>query len=227
MSDKLSSSVLTELDTKPMTHFSGLMPDSFKKVQIKEETSDKKMMPLSTPEIKVIKSKEYDESVDELVKRVVVRAKIEAGRSKNLDNIKRYAEIESYALNNSIISQEELNARFEAVVKEDVQEAESVLKEVDIAIEMAVAALKNIENFDPANFTEIYLMEMKLVAMLDLKLDSSTKHNVENALKRIHNVMGLIEKNVEYNKKTEEKDGEVKSPLSIISSLLVPKFVNP
>lgn len=228
MSDKIAEvpSILTDISTRPLSDFSILKPNSFKEVQITEESSDKKIMPLLNPEIKVIKSEDYNKSVNELVKNVVVRAKVEAGRSKNEVNIAKYQEIEKYAVNNGIIGQEELNARFEAVVKEDVQEAESVLKEVDSAIEMAVSALKNIENFDPANFTEIYFVAMKLDSILDLKLDSSTRRDVENAKKRIHNVMELIEKNVEYNKSTVQEGSNIQSPFSLLSRLFAPKFAN-
>ncbi|MFZ3301726.1 MAG: hypothetical protein WA152_03375 [Microgenomates group bacterium] len=217
-------SVLDGIETKPLSSFDGLKSSNINKVQIEERRSDDKVMSVLNPEIKVVKSEYYEESVNELVKNVVVRAKVEAGRSKNDENIAKYQEIEKYAVNNHIISQDELNVRFEAVVKEDVQAAETVLKEVDSAIEMAVAALKNIENFDPANLTEIYFVAMKLDSILDLKLDSSTRHDVENAIKRIHNVMELIEKNVEYNKSTLEEHTNIENPFSFLTQLFSPKL---
>jgi len=224
MSDKLSSSVLDGISTRPLSDFSNLESKSFKAVRIIEKQPDKKILPLLNSEIKVTKTEDYDNSVNELVKSVVVRAKVEAGRSKNEENIAKYQEIEKYAVNNHIINQDELNARFEAVVKEDIQEAESVLKEVDNAIEMAVAALNNIENFDPTNFTEIYFVAMKLNSILDLKLDSSTRRDVENAIKRIHNVMELIEKNVEYNKPAVDEHSNIENPFSLFTQLFSPKL---
>ncbi len=182
-------------------------------------TATMSAMPEKLTEEQLIK---YNESINEVVKGVVVRAKVEAGRSKNEVNIAKYQEIERYAVNNGIISQKELDARFEAVIKEDVQEAESVLAEVDSAIEMAVAALNNIENFDPADFTEIYFVSMKLDAILTLKLDSATRNDALNAKKVVGNVIRDIASKVKYNRTSDEKDSKVESPLIIVSNFFAP-----
>lgn len=231
MSDKLSSSVLDGIGTRPLSDFSNLESKSFKAVRTIEKQPDKKITPLLNPDIKVTKIEDYDNSVNELVKSVVVRAKVEAGRSNSNENIARYNHVVDYAINNFLIDKQELEIRYQEEklrleVKNDVETAESVLKKVDSIIAKAEEILKNIESFQPESFEEIYFVGMKLEAIMELKLDPDILHEVQNALIRIKNVISDVESKIEYNKnelfnKTDNTTISTR-PLSFLSGLFKP-----
>lgn len=227
MSDKLPSSALDGISTRPLSDFSNLESKSFKAFRITEKQPDKKTTPLLNPEIKLTKTEDYDNSVNELVKSVVVRAKVEADRSNNNENIARYNHVVDYAVNNFLINKQELEIRYQEEklrleTKNDIETVESILNKVDTVIARAEEGLKNIDNFQPESVEEIYFVGMKLKAMLELKLDSNTLNEVQNALKRISDVIEQIESKVKYNQTIEQKNSEFKSPLNLFSSLFPP-----
>lgn len=220
MSDKLSSSVLDGLTTRPLSDFSNLKPDSFKAVQIAEESFDKKMMPLSNPEIKVVKSKEYEKSVNEVVKNVVVRAKVEVERSNNKDNILEYNKVIDYALDNQIISHEELDAKYQKfVLKENNSRAEAALKLAEETIAKVESTLQKLENFEPEEFSEIYFVGFELQGLLELNLDRDTKTKVSHALDSVRLVIAHIEKKVDKNLKDSDAVVEFKNPFLNLGNL--------
>lgn len=236
MSDKLPeiAKILDDTKIRPMSDFSILNPNTFKKTNasIDQESKDPKMpIDQNRIEIKVNKTEGYNESVNEVVKSVVVRAKVEADRSNNKDNIARYNQVVDFAIDNSFISRQELELRYQEEklrleVKNDVETAESVLKKVDSIIAKAEEILKNIESFQPESFEEIYFVGMKLEAIMELKLDPDTLHEVQNALKRIKNVIRDVENKIEYNKnelfnKTDNNTVSTR-PLSFFSGLFKP-----
>lgn len=232
MSDKLPeiAKILDDTRIRPVSDFSILNPNTFRKTDasIDQESKDPKMtIDQNKIEIKVNKTEGYNESVNEVVKSVVVRAKVEADRSNNKENIARYNLVVDFAIDNSFISRQELELRSQEEklrleTKNDIETAESVLNKVDSIIARAEEALKNIEKFQPESVKEIYFVGMKLQAMLELKLDSNTLNEIQNALKRINNVIGQIESKVKYNETAKQKSSESKSPLNIFSGLILP-----
>jgi len=135
------------VNVPPMATFNALKPEVIAKVEnvtANPITSESVAMPAMPEKLTGEKLVEYDKSINEVVKHVAIQAKVQSELSKNVDNKAKYNHFVEYALNNHSITERELNAGYQekmsAIVAENNKEAESVLKEVDNAIELAVAA---------------------------------------------------------------------------------------
>jgi hypothetical protein len=215
----------------PMATFNALKPEVIAKVEnvtANPITSESVAMPAMPEKMTEEQLKKYNESVNEVVKGVVVRAKIVAEKNGNPENVKKYNELIESVIKREIMTPQELESRvLETKAQDERNEnkirAEAALKKVEEAMAQVEAAIKNIENFSPEDYSDIYLVNFELQGLLQLDLDPVTKSKVEIA----HINLGLVIKDLEerVDKVLNPDNGdEVKNPLSIISGIFAPKF---
>lgn len=220
MSDKLNPGILDGISTKALSKFSELNPSNIKKIQTEKNLLNENATIAPKLEIKVVRSKENIKSVNELIKNVVVRAKVEADRSNNNENIARYNEVVDYALDNQIITSQELDAKYqEVVLKENNQRAEVALKNAEEAIAKLESTLQKLENFEPEEFSEIYIVGFELKGLLELDLDSVTKAKVSQAFDRVQNMIKNLENKVDNVLNSDKTSGDFKNPFSFFGNL--------